>query len=82
LAALDRESGLLTWLELSEERSALRSQIDHQHRSNAALAEEIQALQNDPYEADRAIREVLDLAKPGETIVRFKREDTHRRPSR
>ena len=76
LAVLDRESGLLAWLELSEERSALRVQIDDQRRSNAALAQDIEALQNDPYEADRAIREALDLAKPGETVVRFKREDT------
>ena len=79
LAVLDRESGLLTWLELSEDRSALREQIEDQRRSNAALMEQIAALQNDPHEADRVIRETLDLAKPGETIVRFKREDTPRR---
>ena len=73
LAVLDRESGLLTWLELSKERSALHTQIDDQRRANVELARQIEALENDPYEADRAIREALELAKPGETIVRFGR---------
>ena len=73
LAVLDRESGLLTWLELSEERSAMHAQIDDQRRTNAELAVQIDGLLKDPYEADRAIREALELAKPGETIVRFKR---------
>jgi cell division protein FtsB len=75
LAAVDGESGLLTWLDLSEERSALHAQIDEKRRVNEALARQIEALQNDPYEADRAIREALDFAKPGETVVRFKRRD-------
>ena len=80
LAVLDGESGLLTWLDLSEERSALRSQIDEQSGANAALAEQIEALQDDPYEADRVIREALDFAKPGETVVRFKRRDPLQEP--
>ena len=79
LAVLDREAGLLTWLELSEARSAVRTQIHEERRANAMLTDQIQALQDDPYEADRAIREALDLAKPGETVVRFKRADTLQR---
>ena len=73
LAVLDRDSGLLTWPELSKQRSELRSQIEDQRHANAATARQIEALINDPHETDRAIREALDLAKPGETIVRFKR---------
>ena len=73
LAVLDRESGLLTWLELSNEHSEARAQIEDHRLANAILSERIEAIQRDPYHADRAIREALDLAKPGETIVRFKR---------
>jgi len=76
LAVLDRESGLLTWRELSDERSALSDQIEDQRRANSELTRQIEALLSDPHETDRAIREALDLAKPGETIVRFKRGST------
>ena len=79
LAVLDRQSGLLTWRDLSAERNALRSQIEDQRSTNTELTHQIAALLNDPYEADRAIREALDLAKPGETIVRFKQQDTSQR---
>jgi cell division protein FtsB len=73
LAVLDRDSGLLTWLELSEQRSGLRNQIEVQRGTNAETTRQIEALLNDPHETDRAIREALNLAMPGETIVRFKR---------
>ena len=70
MAVLDHESGLLTWIELSEERGTLREQIADQRRANEALGRQIEALQKDPFEAVRAIR-AMDLAKSGETIVRF-----------
>jgi cell division protein FtsB len=79
LAVLDRESGLLTWLELSKERSEARAQIEDQRLANAILAQRIEAIQSDPHQADRAIREALDLAKPGETIVRFRRGNAPRK---
>lgn len=78
---LDGQSGLLAWLDLSEERSALRAQIDEQRLANEALADQIEALQNDPYESDRAIREALDFARPGETVVRFKQRNPLQEPS-
>ena len=81
-AVLDRDSGLLTWLELSEQRSVLREQVEVQRRANTATTRQIAALLNDPHETDRAIREVLNLAKPGETIVRFKRESSASGPFR
>ena len=58
-AVLDRQSGVLTWRELSGERTALREKIAVQRRANTALASRIEALLNDPYEADRAIRDEL-----------------------
>jgi cell division protein FtsB len=36
-----------------------------------ALRAEVRALERDPFSLERAIREDLDLAKPGEVIVRF-----------
>ena len=69
----------MAWRELTEQRSALNSQIEEQRRANSELTYQIEALVNDPDEADRAIREVLDLAKPGETIVRFGRLTTPQR---
>ncbi len=71
LAVVDRHAGLGTWLELRGELRASRIRIDRLHREVEALRAEVRALERDPFSLERAIREDLDLAKPGEVIVRF-----------
>ena len=52
-------------LHVAEQRIAsLRGEID-------ALREEAARLEDDPFAIERAIREDLDFARPGETLVRL-----------
>ncbi len=70
-AMLDRESGLEIWLELRRDLAVSGERVDRLVRENAALRSEIATLQSEPDALDRAIREELDLAMPGEVVVRF-----------
>jgi cell division protein FtsB len=81
-AALDEEAGVRSWLhlrgELAEARArieALRGEIDGLHR-------EAQRLEEDDFETERAIREELEFARPGQTVLRLPRGDasSHRIP--
>jgi cell division protein FtsB len=38
---------------------------------NARLRQEIESLQNDPFAIERAIREDLEYARVGETVIRL-----------
>jgi len=71
LAATDRESGLPMWFELRGElrQSDLRIALLQTEVEN--LQTEVEAFEGDPLAMERAIREVLELARPGETVVRF-----------
>ena len=75
LAATDRESGLRKWLELREELRESESRISLLQSEVKVLQSEIKALEDDPLAMERAIREVLELARPGETVVRFVEDD-------
>ncbi len=71
LAATDRESGLPMWLELRQELRESERRISQLQSEAKTLQSEIEALEDDPLAVERAIREVLKLARPGETVVRF-----------
>jgi cell division protein FtsB len=69
-AICDPDSGLRTWWRM-------RSELAVAHDRNAALrveieqmGGEIERLGDDRFAIERAIREDLQLARPGETIVR------------
>ena len=52
-------------LEVSRNRiAALNTRVE-------TLTSEINALERDPFALERAIREELELARPGEIVVRF-----------
>lgn len=70
-ALLDHESGVGIWLGLREDLSGSAARIAQLHRENDAMRNEIQMLEAEPAALDRAIREELDLALPGEVVVRF-----------
>ncbi len=71
LAAADRESGVLKWLELRGDLAAAHARIEQLRRETAELQRQIEALEVDPFASERAIREDLDFARPGEVVVRF-----------
>lgn len=71
LAILDRDSGLQTWLRLRSELEASQSRIHQLESETSELRAEISDLQAHPWAVERAIREDLDLARPGEVLVRF-----------
>jgi hypothetical protein len=70
-ALLDHESGVGIWLGLREDLSGSAARIAQLHRENDEMRDEIQMLEAEPAALDRAIREELDLALPGEIVVRF-----------
>jgi len=71
LAATDRESGLPMWFELRGELRESDLRIAELQSEVKDLQFEVGALEDDPLAMERAIREVLKLARPGETVVRF-----------
>lgn len=74
-ALLDHESGVGIWLELREDLSGSAARVAQLHRENDEMRNEIQMLEAEPAALDRAIREELDVAMPGEIVVRFTRSE-------
>lgn len=70
-ALLDGETGIEIWQELRESLVISSARVAVLERQNDALRREIETLEMDPAALDRAIREELDLALPGEAIVYF-----------
>ena len=71
-ALLDRETGVAIWQELRESLVVSNARVAILERENEALRREIETLEVEPAALDRAIREELDLALPGEAIVYFR----------
>lgn len=71
LAVIDGEAGLRTWFDLRDQAQAARSRVMGLEREVERLSQEIDALNSDPLAMERAIREDLELARPGEWVVRF-----------
>jgi hypothetical protein len=61
-----------TWLELRGEAVTARARVSARESEVGRLTEEIAALDTDPLAIERAIREDLELALPGEWVVRFR----------
>ncbi len=71
-AVLDTESGIPTWLGLRRDVAEAHERISSLRRETEALRAEAAGLEADPFVIERAIREDLDLAKPGETVVHLR----------
>ena len=70
-AVIDPDAGIRTWWRLRAEAAeaearidVLRARIDHRQ-------DEARSLREDPLAQERAIRQDLGFARPGETIVRL-----------
>jgi len=70
----DRGAGLSTWM---RDRDALESSTEQIARLEAEIVQlkaEVGRLESDPFAIEQAIREDLDWARPGETLVRIPRD--------
>jgi cell division protein FtsB len=74
-AALDSESGIGTWLRLRAELRDAQSRNAALRDEIAALGAEAAALERGGFAVERAIREELGFARPGESVLRLPRED-------
>ena len=70
-ALLDGETGLRIWRELKADLEMSQARVALLADENDSLRQEIETLESEPAAIDRAIREELDLALPGEIVVRF-----------
>lgn len=70
LALADGESGLRTWWGLRGELRAADARIEGLRAELAQLERAGAGLETDPFALERAIRERLEFARPGETVVR------------
>ncbi|CAG0997086.1 hypothetical protein MYXO_02754 [Myxococcaceae bacterium] len=74
-AWLDTRSGLGAALRLRSDLGAANARIEALRRSNDVLREQARELREEPFARERALREELDLAKPGEILVRIPRDE-------
>lgn len=72
-AGLDADSGVRHWLYLRAELEQARSRIASLDAEVAALREQAGQLEGDDYALERAIREELELVRPGQTLLRLGR---------
>ena len=70
-SAVDERSGLPAWRRLRADLLAARARIEILRGDVEALRREAEALQGDDFALERAIREDLGLARPGESVVRL-----------
>jgi len=66
---VDRGTGLSTWM---RDRDALENSEEQIERLEAEIVElkaQVEQLEHDPFAIERAIREDLEWAKAGETVV-------------
>ncbi len=73
LVVVDRDSGVGTWLRLRSELAQSDARIRRLEAETVSLRRQIEELRTHPWAIERAIREDLDLARPGEVLIRFRR---------
>ena len=71
IAVADTDSGIPMWFRLRADASKASLRVEALARETSALSAQIEALRGEPFALERAIREDLELALPGEVIVRF-----------
>ncbi len=76
IAVADGESGIPMWFRLRSDVAQASERAAVLARETEALRVQIEALSSEPFALERAIREDLELALPGEIVVRFDRHET------
>jgi len=69
VAWLDDDAGLRTWWHLRSDVAAAEERTDALRAEIRDLRREARALRSDPAAQERAIREELGWARPGESVV-------------
>jgi len=70
-AGIDADAGLASWWQLRSRAAEARVRVARLEDRARELEREIAALQSDPLAIEGAIREDLELARAGESVVRF-----------
>ena len=72
--------GLVRWAELKARETSLKAEIESLKAENQRLYLETRRLREDPAYAEALYRQQLGVARPGETVIRFKeRKETSQR---
>lgn len=71
VAVLDEDAGIRTWLRLRGDVRAAEARQETLRAEIAELRDEAEALESQRFAQERAIREELEWARPGETVVRL-----------
>lgn len=81
-AALDEEAGIRCWLHLRGQLAEARARIEVLRGEIEGLRREAQRLEEDGFATERAIREELEYARPGQMVLRLRGSDesSHRIP--
>jgi cell division protein FtsB len=69
--SFDGESGLPAWFVLRADLAECDERLEELNSEIEVLRAQVVALGSDPFALERAIREDLGLALPGEVVVRF-----------
>ena len=72
-AAMDEGAGLRSWFRLRGDLVAAQERIGVLRGKIVLLSQEAEALETQKFAQERAIREGLEFARPGETLVRLPR---------
>ena len=75
IAGADGKSGIPMWLRRRSDLEQASARVEVLAREAKALRGQIEALSSEPFALERAIREDLELALPGEIVVRFDRQE-------
>lgn len=67
--------GLIRWVELKAREAHLKAEIDSLRVENQRLYLETRRLREDPAYAEALYRRQLGVARPGETVIRFKEQE-------
>jgi hypothetical protein len=70
-ALADPDTGLRAWQRMRAELASASAHIEKLRSENEALRREADALRDDPVAIEGAIRQGLELARPGELVVKL-----------
>ncbi len=74
IAVADGDSGVRMWFRLRDDVAEARARVAVLAERRAELEAQIEGLESQPFALERAIREDLGLARPGEIVVRFRND--------
>jgi cell division protein FtsB len=71
VAWLDDDAGIRSWMTLRDDVAQAELRLEDLRSEIAVLEAEAAALASEPFAQEKAIREELGWAKPGETVIKL-----------